>query len=253
MFVNAKYGDINHCWRKNIRQMILNDEDPIGLAMAIPSPFIVDIAAAAGMDFVWLDMEHSLFNPETICNIVRAADSAGIAVLARVIEPTMLTPLMDFGLVGFTIPHMRTAQQAKEIVDMVHYAPKGRRGYCGGGRAQRFGEMPMERYISEFENEITLSVIIEDAEGIQNYEEIFSVPGIDCCSVGPGDLSEAMGLTAKIHHPDVVAMTKKIMDCAASHGIRPEPTVIAEDKTILLNMLKTCKQQYAEGTLILPD
>lgn len=245
----GRFGNTERRWRKNIRQMMINGENPAGLAMSIPSPDIAEIAAVAGYDFVWIDMEHNLFNPETVQNIVRVCDSVGMAALARITDYSKITALLDFGITSFTFPHVHTKEQAEEIVSAVRYAPVGRRGYTGDGRAQRYGLMDMKQYMKEYEEEAFISVIIEDAEGIQNYKEIFSVEGIDAASVGPGDLSEALGCPGELDHPLVLEWTDKIMSYAHAHGIMDEPIVISGDKMVLRESLMERLQSYRAGKL----
>ncbi len=229
----GRFGNVEKRWRKNIRQMMINGEKPAGLGISIASPDIAEIAAAAGYDFVWIDMEHNLFNPETIQSIVRVCDSVGMAALARITDYSMITALLDFGITSFTFPHVRTKEQAEEIVRAVRYAPIGRRGYTGDGRAQRYGLMDMKQYIKEYEEEIFISILIEDAEGIDNYKEIFAVEGIDAASIGEGDLAEALGYPGEPDHPLVLEWTEKIMSYAHEHGIMDEPAIISVDKVVL--------------------
>ncbi len=249
MELYGRFGDTNNRWRRNIRQMIENGEKPVGLAMALSCPEIAEIAAIAGYDFVWIDMEHNLFNPETIQNIVRVCDCTGMAAMARITDYSQITALLDFGIVSFTFPHVRSAEQAREIVDAVRYAPVGRRGFTGGGRAQRYGLMDMDHYMKEYEEEAFVSIIIEDAEGIENYKEIFAVKGINAASVGPGDLSEALGCPGEIDNPLVIEWADKIMAYAHEHGIVDEPMIIAEDKSVLRDVFIQRLQLYRDGKL----
>lgn len=245
----GRLGDTKKRWRRNIYQMLKNGEKPVGLAMGLPCPGIAEIAAMAGYDFVWIDMEHNLFNPETVQNIVRVCDCTGMAAMARVTDYSQITALLDFGIVSFTFPHVRSARQAKEIVEAVRYAPVGRRGFTGGGRAQRYGMMDMDKYMKEYEEEAFISIIIEDIEGIENYKEIFAVEGIDAASVGPGDLSEALGCPGETDNPLVVEWADKIMKYAHAHGIVDDPVIISEDKSVLRDAFVERLQLYREGKL----
>ena len=245
------YGCIDKRNRRNIKKMVEQGITPVGLGVAIPTPVTAELAAAAGFDYVWLDLEHNIFNPETVANIVRAADSAGMASMARIAQMDLVLPLLDFGMVGFTIPHVRSAAQAKEIVDIIKYAPVGRRGFCTGGRAMRYGAMPFDKYLDEVDQEVTITIMLEDAEGIANCEEILDVPGIDYVLLGPGDISQAMGHIGEYDHPDCVAARNKILAAADKRGIKHAgtgaPRTIAEDKTSLLATLTETIAKHREG------
>ncbi|MDR1560306.1 MAG: hypothetical protein LBS84_11545 [Clostridiales bacterium] len=236
------YGAIDRRVRRNIKQMVSEGNTPVGMGLAVPSPFMVELAAVAGFDFIWIDMEHNLFNPETVQNIIRAADSAGMATCARIAQKDQILPLLDFGMVGFTIPHVHTALETKELVDIIKYAPDGRRGFCTGGRAQRFGAMPHSEYIKEIADEVMLSIMIEDKEGLENAEAILDVPGIDYLQLGPGDLSQAVGVIGQFDHPLVTEKKEWLLSLADKRGIKRAgtgaPITIAEDKTVLLAALQ---------------
>jgi 2-keto-3-deoxy-L-rhamnonate aldolase RhmA len=46
-------------------------------------------------------------------------------------------------------------------------------------------------------------VQIETAAGLENAGAIAAVPGVDCLLVGPGDLSQSLGVPWEFEHPDV--------------------------------------------------
>ena len=236
---------------RNLKEMVAKGITPLGMGVALASPFMVDIAAAAGFDYIGLDLEHNAYNPETLQNIIRAADGAGMATVGRVNNMALIQPLLDFGMVGFTVPHVRSAQQAREIVDAVKFAPVGRRGFCTGGRAMWFGALPFEEYMHQVEDEVTVTVMIEDKEGIENYLEILDVPGIDYVAAGSGDISQALGLTGQTKHPDVLAVRRKILDAALERGIKSgatgAPVCVAEDKSVLLEAVTAKLAAYRKA------
>lgn len=60
----------------------LKENKPVfGLLNSIPSPLVVEMIGYAGYDFVILDMEHVGVNPETLENMIRVAECAGITPL----------------------------------------------------------------------------------------------------------------------------------------------------------------------------
>ena len=226
------------CRHKNLKKMVAEGNTPLGIGIALASPFMVDLAHAAGFDFISLDLEHNAYNPETLQNIIRTADAAGMPTVGRIKDMALLQSLLDFGMVGFTFPHVRTAAQAREIVDAVKFPPYGRRGFCTGGRAMWFGRQPFAEYMQQANDEVTVTVMIEDREGIENYREILAVPGIDYIAAGRGDISIALGVPGQTDHPEVVRIREMILAEALTRGIRSgssgAPLCIGEDKGILL-------------------
>ena len=60
-----------------LKRALADGKSVFGLLSSIPSPLVVEMIGYAGFDFVVLDMEHVCLNPETLENMVRAAECAG--------------------------------------------------------------------------------------------------------------------------------------------------------------------------------
>ena len=191
-----------------------------GLLNSIPSPLLVEMIGYAGFDFVILDMEHVCLNPETLENMVRAAECAGITPLVRV--PTaaadVILRALDCGAQGIVVPHVRTASEAAQAVAASRYAPLGTRG-ISGGRTTGFGTLDLPSYFARANAEIMVVAMIEDREGVENLDAILSVTGIDMVLEGAMDLSQSYGVPGQAQHPLV---RRAIDDMAAGcrrHGV----------------------------------
>ena len=105
---------------------------------------IIKVMKAAGFDWLFLDLEHGSMSIETACEIATAAQDSGIAPIVRVPygELAMATRVLDGGALGIVIPHVDTAEEAREIADKLRYPPLGHRS-VGGGQAQ-FDYAPMK-------------------------------------------------------------------------------------------------------------
>jgi 4-hydroxy-2-oxoheptanedioate aldolase len=51
-----------------------------------PSADVVEILAYAGLDFVYMDMEHSATTHESLAHMIRAAEIGGATPLVRIPE-----------------------------------------------------------------------------------------------------------------------------------------------------------------------
>jgi 2-keto-3-deoxy-L-rhamnonate aldolase RhmA len=224
--------------RKNIKQMIANNELALGMVVTVPNPMIAEMAGIYGCDFIRIDAEHGLFNLETIGDIVRACDAVGVSVIVRISDLGCISPLLDCGVTGIMAPHVRNAEQAKQIVETVKYYPLGRRGITGSGRAQRYGAISIADYIAEANNETLLIVQIEDEEGISNMDEIISVEGIDLFTTGAGDISQSLGIPGQTNDTKVMEIEKQILDSVSKAG---KGTFLA------VRNLEEAKQFYESG------
>lgn len=228
----GKYGCIDRLHRYSIKERADAGEVSIGMVVNIPSPFMAELAALAGCDFIRIDLEHNAFNPETVQNIIRAADACGIASYARLDQYDLIAPLLDFGIEGFMFPHVRSAEQAKLLVDKVKYAPVGRRGFASAGRAQRFGTMPFDKYAEEASKDVFLQVQIEDKEGIEHMEEIIATPGLDYICSGRGDIAQALGLLGQGGGPEAGAVEDRIVETAKKYNLRCQFSIRTPEQLI---------------------
>jgi len=95
----------------------------------------------------------------------------------------------------------------------------GERGLCRFVRAAEFSNIPKEEYLTKANSSSIIILQIEGVEGAKNIEEIVSVNGIDIIFVGPYDLSQSMGLTGQIWHPDVAKEITRIIQICQQKGI----------------------------------
>lgn len=227
--------------RRSVKGLIAEGIVPLGIYMSMPSPNIAEYAALAGFDYVMIDAEHHLFNLETIAHITRACDAYGITTAVRTSQKDAITAMLDFGVTGFRIPHVHSAKEVKELVDLIKYAPIGRRGFCSGGRVERYGMMSFGEYYAKAAEENFLMVMIEDEEGLKNMDEILSVPGLDYVAAGPGDISQALGHISETEHPEILAAIDRIYQTADKYGVlypgNGAPINVNDDMSIILSAM----------------
>ncbi|RMF03425.1 MAG: 2-dehydro-3-deoxyglucarate aldolase, partial [Alphaproteobacteria bacterium] len=179
-----------------MKAKILAGEPAFGLSLMFASPQLVEIAAAAGFDWVLIDCEHGAISTESVEMMCIAADACGITPIARPRSRDALEILqvLDRGAMGVQIPHVNTAEQARAAVRACKFHPEGNRSLAGSTRPQNY-DVPgrPEDYYATANREILVCVQLEDREAIANVDEILQVDGIDVFFIGPSDLSATMG------------------------------------------------------------
>jgi 4-hydroxy-2-oxoheptanedioate aldolase len=199
--------------QQNQLKLKLSKGGPVyGLLNSVPSPLLIEMIGYAGYDFVILDTEHLSVNPESLENMIRAAECAGLTALIRVPngQPEAITRALDLGAMGVVVPHVCNRTEAEQIVNACRYAPEGMRA-IGGGRTTGFGTIDLPTYFKRANQEILVVVMIEDKEGVEKIEEITSVPGIDWVLEGAIDLSQSYGVSGQTQH---VLIQQAIVDIA---------------------------------------
>lgn len=175
-----------------------------GLINSVPAPLLVEMLGYAGYDFVVLDLEHVGVNPETLENLVRAAECSGVTPLVRVpsARAELIGRVLDCGAQGVVVPHVGSAAEASIAVAASRYHPCGSRGITGG-RTTGFGTLGLQDYFAVANSEILVAVMIEDRQGVAEIDAILSVPGIDLVIEGAIDLSQSCGVPGQAQHPEV--------------------------------------------------
>jgi len=194
----------------------------IGPFVRMARPETVEILAMAGFDFGVIDIEHGgAVNMNEVYPLILAAENRGLKLMARIpgISEMHIKWLLDLGIGGLQIPHIKTKEDAQRAVQYAKFNPMGERGLCRFVRAAEFSNISKEEYLTRANSSSIIILQIEGMEGAQNIEEIVSVEGIDIIFVGPYDLSQSMGLTGQIWHPEVAKEITRIIHICQKKGI----------------------------------
>ena len=125
-------------------------------------------------------------------------------------RPEIIAPFLDRGAWGVQVPHVNTAAEARAAVDAVKYSPQGHRGIFSGGRPAGYGfKGTTAEYAKEANRQTLVCLMLEEVEAIENLPEMVEVPGVDVFFIGAGDLSQSMGHTGQMTHPDVQQMVER--------------------------------------------
>jgi 4-hydroxy-2-oxoheptanedioate aldolase len=182
-----------------ILQQLDNGETAIGAALNINSPHLVELIGSLGFDWVFIDGEHGSMSDPEIENMVRAAETYGMASVVRVAanEPQLILHMLDAGAMGIVVPHVDTVEDAKKAVDAAKYPPLGERGSnYGTGRNNEYGAgfSDVRDYYTESNRRTILFALIESRAAVENFDEIIAVDGIDASWLGPADMALSMGM-----------------------------------------------------------
>lgn len=186
----------------------------------VTDPWIAEVIGAIGYDVVWLDLEHRDFGLETVDGMSRACRLAGIDLMVRVEKSGYHSPMqaLEFGANGLMVPHIRSAEEARQWVEWCRFPPLGKRGLDGAGADSRYGLDPILPYIEHANRETFLAFQIEDKEAVNQIDSIAAVPGFDMFFIGPGDLSLSYGVPMQFDHPLVQEAMVRVNEACKRHG-----------------------------------
>ncbi|MCZ1011140.1 HpcH/HpaI aldolase family protein [Streptomyces lydicus] len=203
-----------------VRRRLAAGEEAYGLFSTLPEPTMVEMIGCAGYDFVILDTEHTLVDPQRLENLIRAAETSGLTPFVRVPEadPGAVLRALDAGAMGIVVPHVRERADIDATIRAARYAPEGMRS-LNGGRGPGFGRIDPADYLRRANEEIMIVALIEDAEGVEAIDDILSPGGVDLVLPGPGDLSQSYGVPWQVRHPRVREAVQSLRGACARHEV----------------------------------
>lgn len=186
-----------------------------GVFLGIASPMVVEIACAAGPDFVCIDCEHGVIGPETLENMLRAASSVPALVRVPGAEGPWIGQALDMGAAGVLVPRVSSVADARIAVAAARFPPEGVRG-LGPGRAAGYGRTIADHLV-EARSETLVALQIETVGALDDLAAILAVPGVDLAFVGPADLG--LGLKAAGRPEPLADAIDRIFDACTSAGV----------------------------------
>lgn len=177
----------------------------------------------AGLDWLWLDTEHTPNGEMPIRNVAEVAVRLGIPLLVRVtdVRTCPLSRALDFGATGIIVPRVENAKDALFAVRSCHFPPHGCRGI---GLPQRFcpdPARPATEQLDAIRSRTVVVVQVETVAALEKVDEIASVPGLDGILFGPADMSISMGLSGQTDHPFVLEAMRKVVCACEAAGVIP--------------------------------
>lgn len=179
--------------------------------------------AAAGFHWAFIDTEHGNFDLETVNDICRVSNLAGLCPVVRVadLQYALVARALDSGAQGIIFPRMEDPKLLETALSWTKFPPAGARGYGLMSHQTDYESLSFNEVI-EHVNQNTLTVLqIESKRAVEARDEILSVPGIDAVMIGPADLSISMGVPGDFQNPIMVDAMEKIRDTCESKGIAP--------------------------------
>lgn len=172
-------------------------------------PAFIEICGHAGFDFAVIDLEHGPLHTLVAEDLCRAADCTGLAPIIRVRknDAPQIQRALDIGSAGVQVPQIETQTDAEAVVKAAKYSPLGSRGLSFATRAGVYTAAGTQ--ITDQLNQESLVVVhIEGKRGIDNIQDIVSVPHIDVVFLGPYDLSQSLGIPGQVKDPRVIELMR---------------------------------------------
>lgn len=186
------------------RSRLVAREPVYGAWSVIPSALSVRLLAAAGLDYVVIDLQHGGAAEADLPAMTSAIRLAGATPVARVryASTADIGRALDLGCEGVIVPNVDSAAQARQVAGAIRYPPAGYRS-AGGVLA---GTDPF------------CLVMAESAGAVSELDATLAVDGVDGLYVGPRDLSFSLGCEPDPDDPVLKPVLERIWAACAAAG-----------------------------------
>ena len=178
------------------------------------------LAAAADHDWLFIDMEHGAFSVHEATQLCLAALPTGVTPIVRVCADALDegTRALDNGALGVVVPHVDTAERARELARVFRYPPIGTRSWGGPPAAYGFRPPGNAEAQAALNDAVLVVAMVESPEAVRNANAIAAVEGIDALLIGTSDLTAEMGISGQIGHARVVEAYEAVAAACRANG-----------------------------------
>jgi 4-hydroxy-2-oxoheptanedioate aldolase len=183
-------------------------------------PRVIELAGLSGADAVWICGEHVPNDWSNLEHQIRAARLHDMDSLVRVAKGSYSDYIKPFeaDATGIIVPHVGSADEARQIVSWVRCHPVGQRPLDGGNTDGKYCLIPLTDYLRHTNEERIVILQIESPEALAKVDEIAAVPGFNGIMFGPGDYSHRIGKAGQVEDAEVVAARRRVGAAARRHG-----------------------------------
>lgn len=229
-------------------ELLENDEPAFGLLSFDYSLNNARSLSRSGLDFIIIDMEHAPFDVERIREFLLGMTDKRAILEKGSLQPNVVPfvripaigsedvlsqvkQALDVGAFGVMFPTVNNAAEAEMAIrasrypqmnDAVDYEPAGLRGRNPSNAVWYWGirdyHAKADLWPLDPVGELLAIIQIETPEGVENIEEIISVPGTGVIFIGPSDLATAMGYASSAA-PQVEAAIQTILSSCLAHDV----------------------------------
>ena len=210
-------GETAEIWNPAKRKLVAGGP-MIGGTVRATDPRTYCAMAAAGYDFVWVEMQHESISWEQVARMWRtcpgpAAPGARVAYA----DEREIQHATDMGALVIVVPTVDSVEEARAAVDWTYFPPLGRRSAGGGqGAGEMWNRVP-GGYRQTWNDNVVLLLMIETLEGVEAAREIAQIPGVTGLFAASGDLGNFSGFGEG--DPEYEALITEVTEAAVDAGI----------------------------------
>ncbi len=203
------------------RGKVASGRTALGCVITMHDASVSELAADAGCDFIWIDMEHSPMTIVDAMHHMMAVRGTNCAPFVRAPWNInyLIKPILDLAPAGLIIPMIKNAREAEAAVQSCRYPMHGGERGFSLRRNNGYGQGSVEEYLEHSQGEPLVILQIEHRDAVENIDEILKVSGIDSICIGPYDLSCSYGKPGEFDDPEIADAIDTVREKTLNAGI----------------------------------
>ncbi len=191
--------------KESLSARLAANETLYGGWAVLSDPLAAGAMAAAGLDYVVIDLQHGGATESDLPALTTAIRAAGAVPLARVryAHAADIGRALDLGCAGVIVPNVESTEQARVVVGACHYPPAG---YRSGGGVMASPEQSF------------CVIMVESAAALAQLDTTLAIDGVDGIYVGPRDLSYSLGCELNPDDPVLRPALEQVWAACAAAG-----------------------------------
>ena len=206
--------------RQMLREMIRSGRRVYGTLLTVDSPRWIEAAAAAGLDYLFIDLEHIALDRKQLAWMCRCAELQGLPPVVRIPghDPDQASMALDAGARGILVPYVEEPRTVEVMAAAVKGRPlKGVRAAMLQAGRETVNETTRS-YLDEFNRGNLLLINVESRRGVEQLDSLLACDELDGVIVGPHDLSCSYDLPEDYRNPRFVELVGSIIAAARARG-----------------------------------
>jgi len=208
-----------------VKQKLVDGKPVFGSFVASTDPMYSEIMGKSGVDYLFIDAEHTVMGLDQVRAHFLAAKASGTVPIVRVPVNNVdaIKQYLDAGAEGLIVSNVRTVADARKAVAAAYYpsagVPEGMRR-VGLGRASGYS-MDLGSYVQQANDNMTLILMAEHKDMARNIDKILAATRgrVQAITMGPQDLAASLGKLGQPGDPLVQEHIRMFEEGARKHGV----------------------------------
>jgi 2-keto-3-deoxy-L-rhamnonate aldolase RhmA len=174
----------------------------------------------AGIDGMFIDMEHSVLTIREVSQLITACNYVGVSPIVRIPSKSHwhLSRILDAGAAAVVIPHCETLAEVQDIIKDAKYAPIGRRGCSNNQVILNFQHVPTLQQNDLLNRHTMIIPMIETPDAVDLANEFLAIEGVDGILIGSNDLCTDLGIPGQYDTPAYQNAVERVIEAGVKSG-----------------------------------